>query len=55
MQLLAEVDAAVRDAGRQAEAVGTLKTSRPDIGSMFEDIFAQPDSRLLQQRRDIGL
>lgn len=54
-QLLAEVDEAVREAARQAEAVGTLKTSRPDIGSMFEDVFAQPDSRLLQQRRDIGL
>jgi len=54
-QLVAEVNDQVRAASAQAEAIGTLKTSRPDIASMFEDVFGQPDDRLLQQRHELGL
>lgn len=48
--LQSEVTEAVRAAAREAEAVGTLGKSRPDVAVMFEDIFEQPDWRLKQQR-----
>jgi 2-oxoisovalerate dehydrogenase E1 component alpha subunit len=48
--LQSEVTEAVRAAAREAEAVGTLGKSRPEVAVMFEDIFEQPDWRLKQQR-----
>jgi 2-oxoisovalerate dehydrogenase E1 component alpha subunit len=53
--LQAEIDAQVRAAARGADAVGTLGKSRPEPGVMFDDIYAEPDWRLQQQRRESGL
>ncbi len=52
--LEADVATEVRTAAREADAVGTLGKSRPDPSVMFEDIFEQPDWRLLQQRHEAG-
>ena len=53
----AEKDAVekVRAAGKQAEAVGTLGQSRPSVKTMFEDVFATEDWRLVEQRREVGV
>jgi 2-oxoisovalerate dehydrogenase E1 component alpha subunit len=53
--LQAQIAAQVRAAAREADAVGTLGKSRPEPGVMFEDIYAEPDWRLQQQRREAGL
>lgn len=45
----------VRAAGKEAEAVGTLGQSRPSVKTMFEDVFAEPDWRLVEQRREVGV
>ena len=45
----------VRAAGREAEAVGTLGQSRPSTREMFEEVFATPDWRLLEQRGEVGV
>ena len=45
----------VRDAGKAAEAIGTLGQSRPSVKTMFEDVFAEPDWRLIEQRRELGV
>jgi len=44
------------DAGpvKEAEAVGTLGQSKPPVGEMFEDVFAQADWRVIEQRRELG-
>ncbi|WP_066554594.1 thiamine pyrophosphate-dependent enzyme [Croceicoccus bisphenolivorans] len=52
--LLAEIDAQVRSAVREAEAVGTLGKSKPPLSEMFEGVFAEPDWRLIEQRSEIG-
>lgn len=51
--MTAEVAGEVRAAGREAEAVGTLGRSAPDVSAMFEDLFAEPDWRLREQRREL--
>ena len=45
----------VRAAGREAEAVGTLGQSRPSVREMFEEVYATPDWRLLEQRGEVGV
>jgi len=45
----------VRQAGREAEAIGTLGQSRPSVKTMFEDVFATPDWRLSEQRSEVGV
>jgi 2-oxoisovalerate dehydrogenase E1 component alpha subunit len=45
----------VRVAGKESEAIGTLGQSRPSVKEMFEDVFAEPDWRLLEQRREVGI
>ncbi|MFC0632963.1 3-methyl-2-oxobutanoate dehydrogenase (2-methylpropanoyl-transferring) subunit alpha [Brevundimonas balnearis] len=52
---LKSADEAVRAAGKQAEAVGTLGQSRPSVKTMFEDVFATEDWRLVEQRREVGV
>lgn len=47
--MLEEVDMQVRQAVREGEAVGTLGQSKPDISTMFEDVFKQPDWRQIEQ------
>ncbi len=50
----AELTEAVRSAVRAAEAVGTLGKSKPPLGEMFEGVFAEPDWRVIEQRREAG-
>jgi 2-oxoisovalerate dehydrogenase E1 component alpha subunit len=45
----------VRAAGKAAEAIGTLGQSRPSVKTMFEDVFATEDWRLVEQRREVGV
>jgi 2-oxoisovalerate dehydrogenase E1 component alpha subunit len=45
----------VREAVRAGEAIGTLGKSKPPLASMFDDVFAEPDWRVLEQRRDLGV
>jgi 2-oxoisovalerate dehydrogenase E1 component alpha subunit len=52
--MLADVEEQVRSAAREAEAAGTLGQSRPAPAAMFEDIFAEPDWRLREQREQAG-
>jgi 2-oxoisovalerate dehydrogenase E1 component alpha subunit len=56
-QAQAEADAVeqVRAAGREAEAIGTLGQSRPSVKTMFEEVFATEDWRLVEQRREVGV
>ncbi|RDE09020.1 thiamine pyrophosphate-dependent enzyme [Pelagibacterium lacus] len=53
--LAAELTAEIRAASRQAEAVGTLGQSKPNPREMFEDVFAEPDWRIIEQRREAGV
>lgn len=53
--LAEELDAAVRAAVKQGEAVGTLGKSKPSVGEMFEGVFKEPDWRVLEQRRELGV
>jgi len=45
----------VREAGKQAEAIGTIGQSRPSVKTMFEDVFASEDWRLREQRQQVGV
>jgi 2-oxoisovalerate dehydrogenase E1 component alpha subunit len=53
--LATDLDAEVRAAVREAEAVGTLGKSKPPIAEMFEGVFAEPDWRLIEQRAEAGV
>jgi 2-oxoisovalerate dehydrogenase E1 component alpha subunit len=53
--LTAELDTAVRAAVKAGEAVGTLGKSKPSVKEMFEGVFAVPDWRLIEQRRELGI
>ena len=44
----------VRAAVRAGEAIGTFGVSRPARGTMFEDVYKEPDWRLSEQRRELG-
>ena len=50
-----ELDAQVRAAIREGEAVGTLGKSKPSVREMFEGVFAEPDWRIVEQRRELGI
>lgn len=56
-QTAAEAEAVeqVRAAGRESEAIGTLGQSRPSVKTMFEEVFATEDWRLIEQRREVGV
>ncbi|MDP3405025.1 MAG: 3-methyl-2-oxobutanoate dehydrogenase (2-methylpropanoyl-transferring) subunit alpha [Brevundimonas sp.] len=45
----------VRAAGKAAEAIGTLGQSRPSVKTMFEEVYATEDWRLVEQRREVGV
>ena len=51
--LAGQLDTAVRAAIREAEAIGTLGKSKPDVSEMFEGVFAEPDWRVIEQRREM--
>ncbi len=53
--LLAELDQAVRSAMKEGEAVGTLGKSKPPVREMFEHVFKEPDWRVIEQRREMGV
>ncbi|HUH23774.1 MAG TPA: thiamine pyrophosphate-dependent dehydrogenase E1 component subunit alpha, partial [Brevundimonas sp.] len=45
----------VRAAAKESEAIGTLGQSRPSVKTMFEEVFATEDWRLVEQRREVGV
>ncbi|MGU3456062.1 3-methyl-2-oxobutanoate dehydrogenase (2-methylpropanoyl-transferring) subunit alpha [Brevundimonas sp. M1A4_2e] len=45
----------VRAAARESEAIGTLGQSRPSVKTMFEEVYATEDWRLIEQRREVGV
>lgn len=53
--LVAELEAEVKAAVKTAEAVGVLGRSKPPTGEMFEGVFKEPDWRLVEQRRELGV
>ncbi|WP_242127361.1 thiamine pyrophosphate-dependent enzyme [Sphingobium sp. Sx8-8] len=54
-QMEAELTEALREAQRAAEAVGTLGKSKPSVAEMFEGVFKDPDWRVIEQRRELGI
>jgi 2-oxoisovalerate dehydrogenase E1 component alpha subunit len=53
--LVAELTETIRAAVKQGEAVGTLGQSKPSVREMFEGVFKEPDWRLIEQRRALGV
>ncbi|HQT47117.1 MAG: 3-methyl-2-oxobutanoate dehydrogenase (2-methylpropanoyl-transferring) subunit alpha [Acidocella sp. 20-63-7] len=53
--LVCEVTEQVRDAAKAGEEIGVLGVSRPDRREMFEDVYKEPDWRLIEQRRELGI
>ena len=53
--MIADLESEVRAAARQGEAIGTLGKSKPPLGTMFEDVFKEPDWRVIEQRRELGV
>ena len=53
--LAVELTDEIRAVAKQAEAVGTLGQSKPNPREMFEDVFAEPDWRIIEQRREAGV
>lgn len=54
-ELEAELKDLVRLASKEAEAVGTLGQSKPSTREMFEDVYKEPDWRLIEQRQQLGV
>ena len=53
--LIEELDLEVREAVKAGEAVGTLGKSKPPVSEMFEGVFKEPDWRVIEQRRELGV
>ena len=51
--LIESIAEEVKAAIKQGEAVGTLGKSKPPVAEMFEDVFAEPDWRITEQRRQV--
>jgi 2-oxoisovalerate dehydrogenase E1 component alpha subunit len=45
----------VRSAIKAGEAIGTLGKSKPSTKEMFEGVYKEPDWRILEQRRELGI
>jgi 2-oxoisovalerate dehydrogenase E1 component alpha subunit len=45
----------VRLAAKEGEAVGTLGVSKPSVREMFEGVYKEPDWRIIEQRREVGV
>lgn len=54
-QMESEVAEMLRSAQRAAEEVGTLGKSKPSVAEMFEGVFKEPDWRVIEQRRELGI
>ena len=52
--LEAELKEAVRTAAKQGEAIGSLGQSKPSPREIFEDVYKQPDWRIVEQREELG-
>jgi 2-oxoisovalerate dehydrogenase E1 component alpha subunit len=44
----------VRGAAKAGEAIGTFGVSRAATQAMFEDVYKEPDWRLIEQRQELG-
>jgi 2-oxoisovalerate dehydrogenase E1 component alpha subunit len=53
--LTQELDQFVRQAMKDGEAIGTLGKSKPPVSEMFEGVFKEPDWRVIEQRRELGV
>jgi len=53
--LIADLDLEVRAAVKAGEAIGTLGKSKPPVAEMFNDVFKEPDWRVIEQRRELGV
>lgn len=53
--LVATLEGEIRSAIQQGEAVGSLGQSKPPVKEMFEDVFKEPDWRVIEQRRELGV
>jgi 2-oxoisovalerate dehydrogenase E1 component alpha subunit len=53
--LMTELTDTVRAVTRQADAIGSLGKSKPALREMFEGIFKEPDWRVIEQRRELGI
>lgn len=54
-ELVESLEAEIRAAIQQGEAVGSLGQSKPPVKEMFEDVFKEPDWRVIEQRRELGV
>jgi 2-oxoisovalerate dehydrogenase E1 component alpha subunit len=54
-ELVEELTGAVRAASKEAEAIGTLGKSKPDVSEMFECVFKEQDWRVKEERRELGV
>jgi 2-oxoisovalerate dehydrogenase E1 component alpha subunit len=55
VQFEAQLSEEIRVAVKKGEAVGTLGQSKPPVSEMLEGVFEQPDWRVKEQRRELGL
>jgi len=53
--LESELNDLVRAAAKEGEAIGTLGISKPSVREMFEDVYKEPDWRIIEQRRELGV
>ncbi|MET0498374.1 MAG: thiamine pyrophosphate-dependent enzyme [Steroidobacteraceae bacterium] len=54
-KLTVELTEVVKSACREAEAIGTFGKSRPGTREMFEGVYKDPDWRITEQRRELGV
>jgi 2-oxoisovalerate dehydrogenase E1 component alpha subunit len=50
-----ELTETLKAAQREADAVGSLGESKPSVREMFEGVFKEPDWRVIEQRRELGI
>ena len=53
--MLEELDHLVIEAVKEAELVGVLGESKPDVREMFQGVFKDPDWRAIEQIEELGL
>ncbi|GLT00229.1 3-methyl-2-oxobutanoate dehydrogenase (2-methylpropanoyl-transferring) subunit alpha [Sphingobium jiangsuense] len=54
-QMEAELFDELREAQKAAEMVGSFGKSKPPVSEMFNDVFKDPDWRVTEQRRELGI
>jgi 2-oxoisovalerate dehydrogenase E1 component alpha subunit len=53
--MVLELKSAVRTAAKAGEALGTHGKSMPDKRTMFQDVYKNPDWRLIEQQGELGI